>query len=85
MGEVRPRVRKKVEKITLSNPLGRVLAYTRAQFSLVHSQPPKPPKWWSPAALKKLSGERLNKVFEKPVIFSRFWGTLKLIKVIECL
>ncbi len=36
-GGVRSRVRKNIEQVTLSNPLGRVLAWTRAQFSLFHS------------------------------------------------
>ncbi len=49
LGEVRSRVQKHVEKVTLSNPLGRVLAYTRAQFSLFHSGPQKSPKWWPKA------------------------------------
>ena len=72
-------MRKKVVNVTLSNPLRRVLASTRAQFSLF----PLVPKsiqtcgqklsTWRPAALKNLSGEGLKKTFKTYVIFGRLW------------
>ena len=74
-------MRTKVVNVTLSNPLRRVLASTRAQFSLF----PLVPKSiqtcgqklskWRPDALKNLSGEGLKKTFKTCVIFSRLWGS----------
>ena len=45
------KVQKHVEKVTLSNPLGRVHSAAIAQFSLFPSGSQKSPKWW-PKALK---------------------------------
>ncbi len=74
---------KNVRFWTPSDPLGRVLASTSAQFSLFPSAPkslqnggPKLLKW-RPNALKNLSGEGLKKVFKQLVIFSPLWDTLK--------
>ncbi len=39
------KVQKYVEKVILSNPLGKVLASTISQFSLFHSGPKKYQKW----------------------------------------
>ena len=78
MGEVRSAVREKVEKVTLSNPLGRVHSAAIAQFSLSPLLPTSLQNGgqklskWRPNALKNLSGEGLKKVFKKHVIFAVF-------------
>ena len=45
------KVQKHVEKVTLSNPLGRVHSAAIAQFSLFPSGPKKYKNWW-PKALE---------------------------------
>ena len=55
------KVQKHVEKVTLSNPLGRVHSAAIAQFSLFPSGPKKSPKLW-PKALQMEA-----QCFQKPL------------------